>query len=112
MKLLFAETKEGMEPVRGLLRTLLLLLCVVNALSRMHSSRDGKSAMKSKDGEDETEKGTRWAVLIAGSSGYGNYRHQVLSFTETLAEIVHPSPSMPASQPIFVYADKSGLMAG
>jgi legumain len=21
--------------------------------------------------------GTRWAVLIAGSSGYGNYRHQV-----------------------------------
>lgn len=22
-------------------------------------------------------KGTRWAVLIAGSMGYGNYRHQV-----------------------------------
>ncbi|KAI0494166.1 hypothetical protein KFK09_024297 [Dendrobium nobile] len=21
--------------------------------------------------------GTRWAILIAGSSGYGNYRHQV-----------------------------------
>jgi legumain len=21
--------------------------------------------------------GTRWAVLVAGSSGYGNYRHQV-----------------------------------
>lgn len=23
------------------------------------------------------EVGTRWAVLVAGSSGYGNYRHQV-----------------------------------
>lgn len=22
--------------------------------------------------------GTRWAVLVAGSSGYGNYRHQVM----------------------------------
>ncbi|KAL2650297.1 hypothetical protein R1flu_018425 [Riccia fluitans] len=25
---------------------------------------------------EEAEKGTRWAVLIAGSRGYGNYRHQ------------------------------------
>lgn len=25
----------------------------------------------------EKELGTRWAVLVAGSSGYGNYRHQV-----------------------------------
>lgn len=24
--------------------------------------------------------GTRWAVLIAGSNGYWNYRHQVLPF--------------------------------
>jgi glycosylphosphatidylinositol transamidase (GPIT) subunit GPI8 len=23
------------------------------------------------------QEGTHWAVLIAGSSGYGNYRHQV-----------------------------------
>ncbi|XP_058068390.1 vacuolar-processing enzyme-like [Magnolia sinica] len=27
------------------------------------------------DGEDDSS-GTKWAVLIAGSSGYGNYRHQ------------------------------------
>lgn len=27
--------------------------------------------------DDEKEGGTRWAVLVAGSSGYGNYRHQV-----------------------------------
>ena len=26
---------------------------------------------------EEDEVGTRWAVLVAGSSGYGNYRHQV-----------------------------------
>ncbi|KAF3942986.1 hypothetical protein CMV_030415 [Castanea mollissima] len=29
------------------------------------------------DAEDfDGEVGTRWAVLVAGSSGYGNYRHQ------------------------------------
>ena len=27
--------------------------------------------------DDGQEIGTRWAVLVAGSSGYGNYRHQV-----------------------------------
>lgn len=29
------------------------------------------------DGADADEVGTRWAVLVAGSNGYGNYRHQV-----------------------------------
>lgn len=29
------------------------------------------------DGEVDDAVGTRWAVLVAGSSGYGNYRHQV-----------------------------------
>ncbi|OEL34501.1 Vacuolar-processing enzyme beta-isozyme 1 [Dichanthelium oligosanthes] len=28
------------------------------------------------DGEEDDGAGTRWAVLVAGSSGYGNYRHQ------------------------------------
>jgi legumain len=27
--------------------------------------------------ESEDEIGTRWAVLVAGSMGFGNYRHQV-----------------------------------
>jgi legumain len=27
--------------------------------------------------DDGKEIGTRWAVLVAGSNGYGNYRHQV-----------------------------------
>lgn len=29
------------------------------------------------DDAEVDEVGTRWAVLVAGSSGYGNYRHQV-----------------------------------
>ncbi|EMS56335.1 Vacuolar-processing enzyme beta-isozyme [Triticum urartu] len=29
--------------------------------------------------EEEDGVGTRWAVLVAGSSGYGNYRHQITS---------------------------------
>ena len=33
------------------------------------------------DAEDvDGEVGTRWAVLVAGSSGYGNYRHQEFFF--------------------------------
>lgn len=28
-------------------------------------------------GGDQNDEGTRWAVLIAGSNGYWNYRHQV-----------------------------------
>jgi hypothetical protein len=30
------------------------------------------------DDEDDDGVGTRWAVLVAGSNGYGNYRHQVI----------------------------------
>ncbi|KAJ3671182.1 hypothetical protein LUZ60_008608 [Juncus effusus] len=51
---------------------LLLAVSVVDSrldpLIRLPS--DGES-----NGEDDSV-GTRWAVLIAGSSGYGNYRHQ------------------------------------
>ncbi|RRT44549.1 hypothetical protein B296_00043676 [Ensete ventricosum] len=31
-----------------------------------------------KEEEAEETSGTRWALLVAGSSGYGNYRHQVV----------------------------------
>lgn len=41
-----------------------------NPLIRQPVDRDDESL------EDETQ-GTRWAVLVAGSNGYGNYRHQV-----------------------------------
>ncbi|QCE16415.1 legumain [Vigna unguiculata] len=30
---------------------------------------------------DENDEGTRWAVLIAGSNGYWNYRHQDSKFS-------------------------------
>jgi legumain len=37
--------------------------------------------------DDGEEIGSRWAVLVAGSSGYGNYRHQV-----KLTKIATPPP--------------------
>lgn len=66
-----------MERVRGMLHILLLLLCVVNVFCRMDSPSNGNLTVKSDGEEDEAAKGTRWAVLIAGSAGWGNYRHQV-----------------------------------
>lgn len=33
---------------------------------------------EARDGDQDV--GTRWAVLVAGSSGFGNYRHQVSNF--------------------------------
>lgn len=58
---------------------LLLLLLLVRAESR--GRFEPKILMpteKTKPADqDEDSIGTRWAVLVAGSSGYGNYRHQV-----------------------------------
>lgn len=39
----------------------------------MPTDGDGSSV---DDGDDADAAGTRWAILIAGSAGYGNYRHQ------------------------------------
>jgi legumain len=39
----------------------------------MPTEKDGPEV----DDDDGKEIGTRWAVLVAGSNGYGNYRHQV-----------------------------------
>ena len=36
------------------------------------------------DEEADDGVGTRWAVLVAGSSGYGNYRHQVSAVSEAV----------------------------
>lgn len=58
---------------------LLLLLLMVRTESR--GRFEPKILMpteKAKSTEQEDTIGTRWAVLIAGSNGYGNYRHQVL----------------------------------
>lgn len=46
---------------------------------------------------DVEGEGTRWAVLIAGSNGYWNYRHQVIppaSDLSTIAINLFVSPSM------------------
>ena len=40
-----------------------------------HHDDDDQDGSDDLDGDQVA--GTRWAVLVAGSSGYGNYRHQV-----------------------------------
>ncbi|TMW86837.1 hypothetical protein EJD97_020826 [Solanum chilense] len=70
----------------------LMLLVMVGAISiepKIDSRRLGRphrfwdplirSPVDRDDDDDETEEGgggVRWAVLVAGSNGYGNYRHQ------------------------------------
>lgn len=43
---------------------------------RMPVYKQEEDPPESKEEEDDANIGTRWAVLLAGSSGYGNYRHQ------------------------------------
>jgi legumain len=33
------------------------------------------------DNSDDDSTGTRWAILLAGSNGYWNYRHQVIIYS-------------------------------
>ncbi|GMI76364.1 vacuolar processing enzyme (VPE, legumain) isoform beta, asparaginyl endopeptidase 2 [Hibiscus trionum] len=68
--------------------SLSLLFLVLLFFEAIHVGRAGRSneweprirLPSEKDDEpeelDEQQLGTRWAVLVAGSSGYGNYRHQ------------------------------------
>jgi legumain len=46
-------------------------------LIRMPGEKEQALARGGQDDEEEDGVGTRWAVLVAGSNGYGNYRHQV-----------------------------------
>ncbi|XP_020099008.1 vacuolar-processing enzyme-like [Ananas comosus] len=57
---------------------LLLLFPVLLVDSRLDPSLRLPSAREVEriNGDEDDDVGTRWAVLIAGSSGYGNYRHQ------------------------------------
>lgn len=72
----------------------LMLLVMVGAISiepKIDSRRLGRPhrfwdplirSPVDRDDDDETEEGgggVRWAVLVAGSNGYGNYRHQVIN---------------------------------
>ncbi|GLT47204.1 hypothetical protein SLA2020_209150 [Shorea laevis] len=58
-----------------LLLLLLLLLSAAAGTGRAARLNQWESAIRMPTEKDE-ELGTRWAVLVAGSSGYGNYRHQ------------------------------------
>ena len=67
-----------------------LLLFLVSLSSSATSTRDltggvlrlpSETSRFFRPGDDQQEDGTvgtRWAVLIAGSNGYWNYRHQVI----------------------------------
>ncbi|XP_024382719.1 vacuolar-processing enzyme isoform X2 [Physcomitrium patens] len=64
----------SMATRRGLLLVLVVALCEVSALGRT-PLWDGNIMMPTGEGH-KGEEGTRWAILIAGSAGYWNYRHQ------------------------------------
>lgn len=67
-----------MKTKSGTLLLLLLALWVASVVGR-EGTWNGRIVMPTQDKNDnEPEKGTRWAILIAGSAGYWNYRHQVL----------------------------------
>jgi legumain len=74
-----------MDPVRGVsLATLLALLFAAStaAARKQGAGWDGKIKMSTSEEQEapaDSASGVRWAVLLAGSSGYGNYRHQVCS---------------------------------
>jgi hypothetical protein len=64
----------------GRLIALLWLALVgwIGVLSVAGERWDGKIVMPTEEGVKEPEQeGERWAVVVAGSAGYGNYRHQV-----------------------------------
>lgn len=44
---------------------------------RMPGEKEPAATRGGEDKEEDDGVGTRWAVLVAGSNGYGNYRHQV-----------------------------------
>ncbi|XP_050219165.1 vacuolar-processing enzyme [Mercurialis annua] len=70
-----------MRFVSGVVIVLLLALCCVVSCSRNIGDDvirlpSEASRFFRKNNDDDSTTGTRWAVLIAGSNGYWNYRHQ------------------------------------
>lgn len=62
----------------GALLAILVTLLGTFTTAARESAWDGKIVMPTEQRENEPAKeGQRWAILVAGSSGYGNYRHQV-----------------------------------
>lgn len=62
------------------LPTLLLLIATVPLISALHDLAGDFLRLPSQASTflHDNNEGTRWAILIAGSNGYWNYRHQVI----------------------------------
>lgn len=56
---------------------LLLLIAFATSVSGRRDLVGDFLRLPSETDNDDNFKGTRWAVLLAGSNGYWNYRHQV-----------------------------------
>lgn len=69
-----------------LLLTLLTVANGRNDLIKLPSEARRFVGGESNAGADDDSVGTRWAVLLAGSSGYWNYRHQVIQIRPKLSE--------------------------
>ncbi|KAH9626253.1 hypothetical protein KSS87_017210 [Heliosperma pusillum] len=57
-----------------------IILCILSLLTQISESRITQEILgtvfKTSKDSPTTDQGTNWAVLIAGSNGFGNYRHQ------------------------------------
>lgn len=75
----------------GFSTALLLLLSLLLVRTESRGRFEPKILMPTDKTEtaeqDKDSIGTRWAVLVAGSSGYGNYRHQVHIYTYNQSHI-------------------------
>jgi len=63
----------------ALLFTLILLTQNI-AECRVTQETLNKEAKGTSKGPKPSTEGTKWAVLVAGSNGYDNYRHQVINY--------------------------------
>lgn len=78
------RSKNMFSGVLSLWPWLLLVLTLNGSVARPNRSEwDSVIRLPGEvvDDAEVDEVGTRWAVLVAGSSGYGNYRHQVSSIS-------------------------------
>ncbi|XP_020222250.2 vacuolar-processing enzyme [Cajanus cajan] len=56
--------------------TLLFLISAAAAASGSRTFAEDFLRLPSQSDNDDNDQGTRWAILLAGSNGYWNYRHQ------------------------------------
>lgn len=59
---------------------LFMLLALLTQLAESRLTQETLTTAFGATSKSSANEGTKWAVLVAGSMGFGNYRHQV-SFT-------------------------------